>query len=144
MKSEKSDGSTVGITAIGGIGDRSEERSGLLLPALTILYHPDLRRIGARAFLSELLVGREVLLSRNQPELSRPDQLVGQPLEDNHLSRRPVRLRSVEDGGIELLLDGSRTAVVAEGVSVFQEHRFSAAEIERGAVLELSGRVVLL
>ncbi len=144
MKIEKSDGSTVGMTAIGGIGDRSEERSGLRLPALTVLYHPDLRRIGARVFLNELLVGREVLLSRNQPELSRPDQLVGQPLEDNHLSRRPVRLRSVEDGGIELLLDGSRTAVVAQGMSVLQEHRFSAAEVERGAVLELSGRVVLL
>src|SRR6185295_13003940 len=113
MKIEKTDGSTVGMTAVSGIGDRSEGGSGLRLPTLTILYHPDLRRIGARTFLSELLVGREVLLSRTQPELSRPDQLVGQPLEDNHLSRRPVRLRSVEDGGIELLLAGSRTAVVA-------------------------------
>jgi len=144
MKIEKTDGSTVGMTSISGLGDRIEDGPGLRLPALTILYHSDLRRIGSRAFLSELLVGREVLLSRNQPELSRPDQLVGQPLEDNHISRRPFRLRGLEDGGIELLLDDSRTAVVAQGVSVLQEHRFSAAEIERGAVLELSGRVVLL
>ncbi|HYU33438.1 MAG TPA: sigma-54 dependent transcriptional regulator [Thermoanaerobaculia bacterium] len=144
MKTEKSDGSTVGMTAVGGYGDRSEERSGLRLPTLTILYHPDLRRIGARAFLSELLVGREVLVSRNQPDLARPDQLAGEPLEDNHISRRPFRLRAAQDGGIDLLLDDSRTAVVAQGVSVLQEHRFSASEVEHGAVLELSGRVVLL
>jgi two-component system nitrogen regulation response regulator GlnG len=144
MKAEKADSSTVGMTAIGGLGERGEERSGLRLPTLTILYHSDLRRIGARAFLGELLVGREVLVSRNQPELSRPDQLIGQPLEDNHISRKPFRLRSAEDGAIDLLLDGSRTAVVAQGISVLEEHRFSAQEIERGAVLELSGRVVLL
>jgi len=144
MKIEKSDGSTVGMTGIGGLGDRGEERSGLRLPTLTILYHPDLRRIGSRAFLSELLVGREVLVSRNQPELSRPDQMVGQPLEDTHISRRPFRLRRGEGGGVDLILDDSRTAVVAQGVSVLQEHRFSAAELENGAILELSGRVVLL
>lgn len=144
MKTEKSDGSTVGMTGISGFGDRGEERSGLRLPTLTVLYHPDLRRIGSRAFLSELLVGREVLVSRNQPELARPDQLVGQPLEDNHISRRPFRLRAAGDGGVDLLLDDSRTAIVAQGVSVLQEHRFSTAEIEAGAVLELSGRVVLL
>ncbi len=144
MKTERSDGSTVGMTGISGLGDRGEERSRLRLPTLTVLYHPDLRRIGSRAFLSELLVGREVLVSRNQPELSRPDQLVGQPLEDNHISRRPFRLRAAGDGAIDLLLDDSRTAIVAQGVSVLQEHRFSAAEIEAGAVLELSARVVLL
>jgi two-component system nitrogen regulation response regulator GlnG len=144
MKTEKSDGSTVGMTGISGFGDRGEERSGLRLPTLTVLYHPDLRRIGSRAFLSELLVGREVLVSRSQPELSRPEQLVGQPLEDNHISRRPFRLRAAEGGGIDLLLDDSRTAIVAQGVSVLQEHRLSAAEIEAGAVLELSARVVLL
>jgi two-component system nitrogen regulation response regulator GlnG len=144
MKTERSDGSTIGMTGISGLGDRGEERSRLRLPTLTVLYHPDLRRIGARAFLSELLVGREVLVSRQQPELSRPEQILGQPLEDNHISRRPFRLRSTEDGGIDILLDDSRTAIVAQGVSVLQEHRFSAAEIERGAVLELSGRVVLL
>jgi two-component system, NtrC family, nitrogen regulation response regulator GlnG len=144
MKIEKSDGSTVGMTAIGGLGDRGEDRPGLRLPTLTILYHPDLRRIGSRAFLSELLVGREVLVSRNQPELSRPDQVIGQPLEDNHISRRPFRLRAAEGGGVDLLLDDSRTAVVAQGISVLQEQRFPAAELERGAVLELSGRVVLL
>src|SRR5215213_8837253 len=104
MKIEKSDGSTVGMTGIGGLGDRGEERPGLRLPTLTILYHPDLRRSGSRAFLSELLVGREVLVSRNQPELSRPDQMVGQPLEDTHISRRPFRLRRGEGGGVDLIL----------------------------------------
>jgi two-component system nitrogen regulation response regulator GlnG len=140
----RSDGSTVGMTGIGGFGERSEERSTLRLPTLSILYHPDLRRIGARAFLSELAIGREVLVSRNEPELALPDQLVGRPLEDNHVSRKPFRLRSTGDGGIELILGESRTGVVANGVSVLQEHRFTPREIERGVVLELAGRVVLL
>ena len=132
------------MTGIGGFGDRGEERSTLRLPTLSVLYHPDLRRIGARAFLSELAIGREVLVSRNEPELALPDQLVGRPLEDNHVSRKPFRLRSTGDGGIELLLGDSRTGVVADGVSVLQEHRFAPREVERGVVLELAGRVVLL
>ncbi|HBL25913.1 MAG TPA: sigma-54-dependent Fis family transcriptional regulator [Acidobacteria bacterium] len=132
------------MTGIGGLREPGEERPGLRLPTLTVLYHPDLRRIGARAFLGELAVGREVPVSRHQPELARPDQMIGQPLEDNHISRRPFHLRAGEDGGIELRVDGSRTAIVAQGVPVLQEHRFSAAEIEDGAVLELAGRVVLL
>lgn len=132
------------MTGVGGFGDRGDERTGAQIPTLTILYHPDLRRIGARAFLSELLLGREVQVSRNQPDLARPDELAGQPLEDNHISRRPFRLCANGDGGIDILVEGSRTPVAVQGAPVLHEHRLTAAEIEAGAVLELAARVVLL
>jgi len=129
------------------------DRMSVPSPTLTILYHPDLRRIGDLVQLSEIVLGREALISRYQPELVRPDQLVGEPLADAYISRRPLRLRGHSGtgpvgagggNGIELLLDESRTSVVAQGTSVLQGCVFTAEEVERGVVLELAGRVVLL
>jgi len=125
-----------------------QDRASVPSPTLTILYHPDLRRIGDLVPLSEIALGREVLLGRYQPELARPDQLVGEPLADAYISRRPLRLRAVAGKGqeqdVELLLDESRTSVVAQGVPVLQGCVFTAQDVERGVILELSARVVLL
>jgi two-component system, NtrC family, nitrogen regulation response regulator GlnG len=149
MKPQRADGSTVGISGTGlGSEAGTQDRASVPFPTLTILYHPDLRRIGDLVPLSEIALGREVLISRYQPELARPDQLVGEPLADSYISRRPLRLRAVAGKGpeqdIELLLDESRTSVVAQGVSVLQGCVLTAEEIARGVVLELSARVVLL
>jgi DNA-binding NtrC family response regulator len=121
-----------------------QERASVPTPTLTILYHPDLRRVGDLVALSEIPLGREALISRYQPELVRADQLVGEPLADSYISRRPLKLRAAPDGGIELLLGDSRTGVVAQGTSVLQGCTFSSAEVERGVVLVLAARVVLL
>jgi hypothetical protein len=43
-----------------------------LIPGLTILYHPDLRRIGERAPLASLASGREELLSRRDTDFAAP------------------------------------------------------------------------
>ena len=144
MSQETSDGSTVGWSGTGGLGPgRAHERTTDRLPALTVLYHPDLRRIGHRVLLPGLLIGREVLVSRYEPELAAPGEPAGEPLSDIYISRRPIVLR-YEDGGVEIQVGDSRTAVAAQGISVFQSCRFQRAELERGIVLELSGRVVLL
>jgi two-component system nitrogen regulation response regulator GlnG len=111
---------------------------------LTILYHPDLRRIGDRAFLSEIPFGRPALVGRYEPDLVSPGRTAGEPLSDIHISRRPIRFLGRDDGGIELQLGDSRTSVVAQGTTVFEGCVFPAAEIDRGVVLELSGRVILL
>ena len=109
-------------------------------PTLTILYHPDLRRIGDRVRLSELALGREALLGRYQPELARPDQLVGEPLADLHISREPLRLR-LREGPEEGSSSCSGTAGPASWRRASRSSRscvFSAAEVERGVVLELA------
>lgn len=116
------------------------------LPALTLLGHPDLSRTGERVFLSDLVRGRDVLLSRETPLFAAPGELTGagRPLADPFLSRSPLRLESLEDGAVRLRLDGSRTRVAVDGEPVEEGRTFDASELEEGVVLVLSDRVVLL
>ncbi|HWM92435.1 MAG TPA: sigma-54 dependent transcriptional regulator [Thermoanaerobaculia bacterium] len=116
----------------------------LLVPGLTVLFHPNADRIGEVASLAGLLARREELLSRGEPAFSRPGQ-AGRPLGDPFLSRRPIRLApGAERGSIRLDCGGTGTRVAVEGAPVRDERELSAAELERGAVLLLAGRVVLL
>src|SRR4051794_10586779 len=62
------------------------------VPCLTVLCHPDWRRIGQRALLSALLAGRKVALSRLEPSFSAPGSSGAVPLEDPYISRKPIHL----------------------------------------------------
>src|SRR5688572_19966681 len=85
------------------------ERSGdrPRLPVLTVLSHADLSRVGDRALLSELLRGREVLLSREQPRFAGPGSPAGAPLDDPFLSRGPLHLEARPGGGVRIRRAGS-------------------------------------
>jgi two-component system nitrogen regulation response regulator GlnG len=122
-----------------------------LVPGLTVLYHPDAERIGERAPLSALLAGGEEGLSRAEPsffQLGQPGKLRGQPLGDPFLSRRPVRLvPGPERGSVRLLCGETGTRVVVGGGSgepAGAVHDIPAADVDRGVVLLLANRVVLL
>ncbi len=144
MKS-KTDGSTAGLS--GTFDPRAwgaETRSSEGVPALTILYHPDARRVGDWAPLHEVPLGREALVGRYTPDFSAPDHAAGEPLADRYISRQPVKFAPAPGGGILLSLAGSRTRVEEDGVTVADSREISTAEIERGVVLELAGRIVLL
>jgi len=121
------------------------------VPALTILFHPDLERIGERVLLPQLSAGREARLSRKEPGFSPPrppsagSAAAVRPLADPYLSRVPVRLLpAAGTGAIRLLCDETRMPVAVGGVPVAGERSVSAAELERGAVLMLAHRVVVL
>jgi two-component system nitrogen regulation response regulator GlnG len=117
----------------------------LLIPGLTLLYHPDLERVGERALLPGLVSGREEILSRTQPDFAPPDRPLRRPLESSYLSRQPLRmLPGPEPGSIHLACSGSRTPVAANGEHVAEERTFSAEEVEQGVVLLLADRLVLL
>jgi two-component system nitrogen regulation response regulator GlnG len=125
----------------------SGERRQLIrsrVPALTIIYHPDVRRVGERAQLDSLAEGHPVSLSRLEPEFSQPGEAASQPLGDRHLSRSPLRLTLAQESGVHLTVGESRTWVVADGRPIPEARTFTSPEIERGVVLELAGRVVLL
>ncbi|HEX3526301.1 MAG TPA: sigma 54-interacting transcriptional regulator [Thermoanaerobaculia bacterium] len=124
-------------------GDR-RQRSRARVPALTILYHPDLSRVGECARLPELAFGRTALLSRAQPDFAAPGSTQPQPLADQHLSRSPLRLEAAKAGAVRLQASESRTRVAVEGVEIAAERDCTAAEIRRGVVIELADRVVLL
>jgi two-component system nitrogen regulation response regulator GlnG len=117
----------------------------LLIPGLTVLAHPDIGRVGERALLAGLPAGREEVLSRREPQFSAPGSGLLRPLADPFLSRKPLRLTpGPEPGSIVLDCREAGTAVTANGSPVEKERVFSAAEIERGVVLLLAHRVVLL
>ncbi|WP_437552549.1 sigma 54-interacting transcriptional regulator [Sorangium sp. So ce367] len=111
---------------------------------LTILYHPCLDRIGDQALLPEPDGGGAALLSRVEPAFAPPGRAEGEPLADEHLSRKPLRLFAAADGGARLELGDSSTAVVVQGKRLQSAAHFSAAQLRRGVVLELGHRVVLL
>jgi two-component system nitrogen regulation response regulator GlnG len=119
--------------------------ASLLVPGLTVLAHPDVSRVGERVLLAGLPAGRVELLSRVEPRFSAPGSGDLRPLADPYLSRRPLRLTAGPEAGSVVLDDrGAATAVTAGGTPLRGEHVLPAAEIERGVVLLLAQRIVLL
>jgi two-component system nitrogen regulation response regulator GlnG len=136
-------------------GSASRQPSeSLLVPGLTVLFHPDEERIGERAPLSALLAGREEGFSRGEPNffpLGQPGSAGkqrGQPLGDPYLSRRPIKLvPGPERGSVRLLCGETGTRVSIEGAGgepAGAVRDLSAADVDRGVVLLLANRVVLL
>ncbi len=121
------------------------ERSGerLRLPVLTVLSHADLSRVGDRALLSELLRGREVPLSRQEPRFTAPGSPSGAPLDDPFLSRSPLRLKARPGGGLRIHRAGSSLHLTVDGVPLADGLELSAGALEEGVLLDLAGRVAL-
>ncbi len=116
-----------------------------LVPGLTILFHPQAERIGERVALPGLASGREEQLSRLEPAFSHPGRSAPRPLADPHLSRRPVRLLpGAEPGSVRLLCAAGGTSVVLDGEAVAEARELTGEQLERGAVLLLANRVVVL
>lgn len=120
-----------------------EEASRGRVCALTIAYHPELERVGERAFLFATSPARRASLSRTEPHFFAPGARDGRALDDRHLSRRPLWLRIEED---RLTIDASEspTAIHIGGVAVDGKTSVSGAELDAGVLLELGDRVVLV
>ncbi|HEY0515182.1 MAG TPA: sigma-54 dependent transcriptional regulator [Thermoanaerobaculia bacterium] len=113
----------------------------LRVPVLTILAHPDLRRVGERVLLPALSSGRMVPLSRLAPLFAQPDG-EARPLADPHLSRSPIHLAPGDQPGSVRLTPESGGRFDLRGAASPGE--IPAAALERGAVLVLAERVALL
>ena len=109
---------------------RSEDRL-----ALTILYHPDVTRVGEQAIVD------------GDFELSRTFPLFGNTaLDDRYVSRSPVTVTRARDG---ITIDAgsarcSANGSVLAGAAGAAWQAFDRAALTRGVVLELADRVVLL
>ena len=89
MSSPRFDSSTLNLSRTGtdvawGEGDLAFDP----IPALTILFHPQASRVGARAYLGQIVRGQEARLSRLEPDFEQPGSRA--PLNDPYLSRRPI------------------------------------------------------
>jgi len=116
------------------------------VPALTLLCHPEASRVGERAALTHLASGREVRLSRLEPGFAQPGAQAARPkpLADIHLSRRPLRLVPTELPGEVRLVAPAGLEVTLNGQAIVAPCTVSSDELERGGVLMLAQRVVLL
>nr|WP_242543850.1 sigma 54-dependent Fis family transcriptional regulator [Corallococcus sp. NCSPR001] len=114
-----------------------------LVPALTLISHLKIQRSGEQVLLRELLTGREVALSRTEPNFARPGSLLGLPLADPFLSRKPLRLVPGRSGGVRLVA-GSSSPVLVDGEPLSGERELSPQALALGVTLELAERVVLL
>jgi two-component system nitrogen regulation response regulator GlnG len=142
MSSPRFDGSTLDLSRTGtdvvwGQGDLAFEP----IPTLTILFHPQAQRVGARTYLGQIVRGQEARLSRLEPDFEQPGSRA--PLNEPYLSRRPIRFLPVP-GGIEIRLDEGQARIALNGEPVDGSRVLSLAEIREGAVLEMAGLVVLL
>ena len=122
---------------------RPVELPELRVPALTILAHPDLQRVGERVLLPALGSGRPVPLSRLSPQFAQPGGGGERPLADPCLSRSPIHLVPGEEpGSVRLRAEGGRCRFDLLGTAC--PDAIPAAGLERGAVVVLAGRVALL
>jgi len=111
---------------------------------ITIAYHPDVTRIGERARMD----ASELELSRTAPTFAPPGGGDARPLADRYLSRTPiVRIKQVTDG-IALEAASSAAASVEgrplAGAAARAWQTFDRAAIDRGIVVELADRIVLV
>jgi two-component system nitrogen regulation response regulator GlnG len=115
-----------------------------MVVGLSVLCHPDPRRIGEQAHLQPLALGRTADLSRTEPEFRHPGSTRGKPLADPYISRRPLQLR-LHGQHLQLTGELTRQALVIDGVEVQEDvQELDRDSMQRGVVLELAGRVALL
>ncbi len=113
------------------------------IPALTLLYHPDLSRIGERALLRSLTPGTSVAISRREPLFASAGRARERPLEDRHLSRSPWSL-SITANGLELDPGNQSAPIRAQGTLITEAIQFSREDLASGIVIEIAKRVVVL
>jgi two-component system, NtrC family, nitrogen regulation response regulator GlnG len=114
-----------------------------VVPALTIVWHPDPRRAGELCALTDLGSGQSLALARLAPLFGRPGDSQIRPLEDTHLSRSTPALEIAigSRGQIELRPGGA--AVEVHGAELDRPTTITAAELEAGVILTVARRIVL-
>jgi two-component system, NtrC family, nitrogen regulation response regulator GlnG len=116
-------------------------------PCLTIVWHPDVSRVGQRALLSELLDGETALLSRNDLLFGTPGGADGTPLGDPFLSRRPIHLKPqghLMADGLRIDVQHTNTPLRIGANRIGKAVHVTGHDLITGVPLELAGRVLLL
>ena len=123
--------------------EATDEQAPRAVPVLTIIAHPDLSRIGERAVLRPLLQGRAAAVSRKHMDFAQPGNLIGQPLRDPFLSRKPIFLKATDRGGIVLDPAENATEVRVNDGVLGEPRIFSREALKKGVAIVLAQRLVL-
>ncbi|MCY1046838.1 sigma-54 dependent transcriptional regulator [Corallococcus sp. bb12-1] len=121
---------------------RGAPSSARPIPALTLVSHATATRVGERLLLHGLLAGREVALSRNAPDFTRPGEPLGLPLGDPFMSRKPLRFVPLAEGIRVIPPEEGRCT--SAGEPLHGDRDFGPEALARGVPLEFSGRTVVL
>jgi two-component system nitrogen regulation response regulator GlnG len=129
-------------------GSRSATRQGgELVPALSVIWHPEPARIGEVAPLEALTdAGGSVLVSRLAPLFGAPGSPPATPLDDLSLSRSQAALEIHATGSRgQLQLRPGKPAVPTEvdGVELERPVLVDEEDLDRGVILLAARRVVL-
>ncbi len=110
---------------------------------LTVLLHPDVRRIGDVAMLTEMGSRGRSELSRFAPDFHKPRSDEAAPLDTPYVSRKPIVIETPIIGGVRLSCERSAQLKLNEK-SVHESQELDDAMIRRGVVLVIGDAVVLL
>ncbi len=115
------------------------------VPALTILHHPDMSRVGEICRLPALdRASGRIPVSRASPDFAAPYLKSARPLATPFISRKPVLFTAGSDGSITSSRRETRTRVDVMRQPVEGEVRCSPDAIRGGVVVSLARDVVLL
>ncbi len=120
--------------------------SGAATPSLTltIVYHPQIERIGERVSLELAAPDKPTPLSRVEPVFAHPGTTAGEPLADDGISRKPIYFSGTSEGGVRIDVTEDGSYVSVRGQRIERSVVFSPKDLARGVVFGLGRRVVLL
>ncbi|MFH2011004.1 MAG: sigma-54 dependent transcriptional regulator [bacterium] len=124
--------------------DLQQQVVELLVPCLTVIAHPDPRRVGERAGLTALVSGSSEELSRLEPRFAPVGGGEARPLEDPFVSRKPVLLTAGADGAVVVDASQLKSGVLLNQEPVSSPTACSPEELTQGVLIQLANRVVLV
>jgi two-component system nitrogen regulation response regulator GlnG len=112
------------------------------IPALTIVWHPDLERVGDVAPLMALLENDVAPLTRRQPIFQPPGSGDGRPIGHNGMNRDPAFEVWAARDIFELRRGKANASVEVDGLPFDGTRRLSADDLRRGLILTVGGQFV--
>lgn len=118
-----------------------------LVPALTIVWHPDTRKIGHLAPLTALLESDVASIHRDEPTFYVPGSTKGSSLDHRSIGRMATRgavlLVRAHRKGFALERGRALTDVELDGQRFEGSREITSADLTRGLILTLGRRIVL-
>ena len=111
-------------------------------PALSIIWHPDLSRVGAMFSFAELEAGQGFSLSRLSPDFSLYTDKAA-PLADPYLSRRPFLKFVRTDAGVRVCPEDPAASIKLNGDPLTGAVALSSSALAGCVILTLARRIVL-
>lgn len=117
--------------------------SNKLYPCATIIFHPDIKRVGEKTILHDLHQKNVQNISRLTPEFSQPETNNNRNIADPYISRKPLEL-SLTNGGLKIKRSLALTGNVTINNRMLVDELFIVGnEWKNGVVISMCNRVVI-